>query len=159
MAKEIERKFLVTGDGWRTDAVGLTCLQGYVPSSTCTVRARIMGDKGYLTIKARDKGVTRTEFEYEIPLSDAELAGLQPPVLLDASFNLTGVTGRELYAVAHLPGAQFKRSYFCQQRIFFYDHILFSQVLSMLLKFPGYAACFWASGIFCGSLLFHQLKK
>jgi len=71
MAKEIERKFLVTGDGWRTDAVGLTCLQGYVPSSTCTVRARIMGDKGYLTIKARDKGVTRTEFEYEIPLSDA----------------------------------------------------------------------------------------
>lgn len=37
----------------------------------------------------------------------AELAGPQPPVLLDASFNLTGVTGRELYAVAHLPGAQF----------------------------------------------------
>jgi CYTH domain-containing protein len=71
MAKEIERKFLVKGDAWRTGAAGLVCRQGYIPASTCTVRARIMGDKGYLTLKARDQGITRTEFEYAIPLTDA----------------------------------------------------------------------------------------
>jgi len=71
MAKEIERKFLVTGNAWRTGAVGLNCRQGYIPASTCTIRARIMGDKGYLTLKARDQGITRTEFEYAIPLPDA----------------------------------------------------------------------------------------
>jgi len=71
MAKEIERKFLVTSDAWRSGVSGLVCRQGYIPASTCTVRARIMGDQGYLTLKARDQGITRTEFEYAIPLPDA----------------------------------------------------------------------------------------
>lgn len=71
MAKEIERKFLVEEESWREGAQGILCRQGYIPTQGCTVRARILGDAGYLTIKAHDQGITRTEFEYTIPISDA----------------------------------------------------------------------------------------
>jgi len=71
MAKEIERKFLVTGDAWRTGASGVVYRQGYIPARGCSVRVRSAGDTGYITIKARDQGITRTEFEYRIPKADA----------------------------------------------------------------------------------------
>jgi len=73
MGKEIERKFLVRGDGWRALAQPVRCRQGYlsiVPERT--VRVRAMGGKGYLTIKGVMTGVTRAEYEYEIPAADAE---------------------------------------------------------------------------------------
>lgn len=73
MAIEIERKFLVNGDQWRSLASGITYRQGYI----CTkkegvVRVRIVGDRGYLTIKGLSVGNSRAEFEYPIPVSDAQ---------------------------------------------------------------------------------------
>ena len=71
MAQEIERKFLVRGDSWRTLAKGTTYRQGYLNSvKERTVRIRTVGDKAFLTIKGLTVGATRTEYEYEIPMAD-----------------------------------------------------------------------------------------
>ncbi len=73
MATEIERKYLVKGDSWRSLAVGSTYRQGYIATrGSATVRVRIAGDKGYLTIKGPSVGYSRSEFEYLIPLEDAQ---------------------------------------------------------------------------------------
>ena len=73
MGKEIERKFLVKGDKWRSLGKGVLYRQGYIPTSGKeTVRVRIVGDTGYLTIKGATVGKARMEFEYPIPLQDAE---------------------------------------------------------------------------------------
>ena len=73
MAKEIERKFLVQGDAWRDLAAGHYYCQGYVPTQgISTVRVRIIGEQGYLTLKGPVKGISRSEFEYEIPVADAQ---------------------------------------------------------------------------------------
>ncbi len=73
MAIEIERKFLVVGDGWRSLVTGVPYSQGYISGAKGrTVRIRIAGDQGYLTIKGASEGISRLEFEYAIPLSDAE---------------------------------------------------------------------------------------
>lgn len=73
MGIEIERKFLVRGDAWREGARGTAFRQGYLSSAReRTVRVRTAGDRGFLTVKGPTSGVTRVEFEYEIPLADAE---------------------------------------------------------------------------------------
>lgn len=72
MAVEIERKFLVQ-EGWQPQKTGVRIAQGYLCSvPERTVRVRIKGEKGYLTVKGRNEGIRRAEFEYEIPLGDAE---------------------------------------------------------------------------------------
>ena len=72
MALEIERKFLVTGNDWQV-TIGVQFSQGYLNrDKSRTVRVRVAGNQGFLTIKGETKGATRTEFEYEIPVSDAE---------------------------------------------------------------------------------------
>jgi adenylate cyclase len=72
MATEIERKFLVNGAPWRNDP-GVRLTQGYLSrDKERTVRVRIAGDKAFLTIKGVPRGATRAEFEYAIPVSDAE---------------------------------------------------------------------------------------
>ncbi len=74
MGIEIERKFLVDGDDWKTVAgKGLGCKQGYLSAEQAgnTLRVRIMGEQAYLTIKGTTSGITRSEFEYEIPMPDA----------------------------------------------------------------------------------------
>ncbi len=72
MGKEIERKFLVSGDAWRELAEGTRYRQGYLSTvKERTVRVRTINAKGYLTVKGVSKGITRVEFEYEIPLADA----------------------------------------------------------------------------------------
>ena len=91
MGKEIERKFLVRDDTWRVEAdAGLHCAQGYLcVGPPVAVRVRIMGGKAMLNIKkavlstggeipGAIHAVERDEFEYPIPLDDAEalLAGL-----------------------------------------------------------------------------------
>jgi adenylate cyclase len=71
---EIERKFLVAGDGWRADAEHVLIRQGYLSLSADgerTVRVRVKGDAGFITIKSKPDGLTRDEFEYAIPLADA----------------------------------------------------------------------------------------
>lgn len=71
---EIERKFLVTNDTWKREVNGSTVIkQGYLNSTPeRTVRIRVRGEKGYLTIKGKNESLTRKEFEYEIPLKEAE---------------------------------------------------------------------------------------
>ena len=71
MAKEIERKFLVKEGSWR-HAQGTQYRQGYLNSvKERIVRVRTIDNKGYLTIKGITVGASRMEFEYEIPLQDA----------------------------------------------------------------------------------------
>jgi len=74
MPTEIERKFLVTGDSWRSTATGESYCQGYIATTAPghSVRVRIAGEKAYLTIKGPSNGLSRAEFEYAIPLGDAK---------------------------------------------------------------------------------------
>ena len=73
MATEIERKFLVRGDAWRT-VEGVPYLQGYLASAGgVTVRVRMAGPKGKLTIKGPSQGASRAEFEYDIPADEAQI--------------------------------------------------------------------------------------
>jgi len=72
MGIEIERKFLVVGDAWRVGE-GVPYAQGYLNRDVQrTVRVRIAGDRAFLTVKGASKGATRAEFEYPIPMQDAE---------------------------------------------------------------------------------------
>ena len=72
MATEIERKFLVTGTDWK-NGTGVAYCQGYLNrSKERTVRVRIAGAQAFLTIKGLAQGISRLEFEYAIPLADAE---------------------------------------------------------------------------------------
>ncbi|OYX70615.1 MAG: adenylate cyclase [Rhizobiales bacterium 32-66-11] len=74
MPVEVERKFLVTSDAWREDARGARFSQGYLCiGPECTVRIRRAGDQAFITVKGRTEGMSRPEFEYEIPLDHAEL--------------------------------------------------------------------------------------
>jgi adenylate cyclase len=81
MGIEIERKFRVTGDSWRLAADKVVRIaQGYLNDAAAvesgrqrsSVRVRIAGDQAFLNIKSRELGHTRQEFDYEIPLADAE---------------------------------------------------------------------------------------
>ncbi len=72
MAKEIERKFLVSGDAWRQLATGTHYRQGYLATvKERTVRIRTIDDKAFLTIKGVTEGFTRVEYEFEIPHAEA----------------------------------------------------------------------------------------
>jgi CYTH domain-containing protein len=72
MPTEIERKFLVTGSEWR-QAKGSHVRQGYLNrDKERTVRVRLAGEKAFLTIKGLSDGASRDEFEYEIPVTQAE---------------------------------------------------------------------------------------
>lgn len=74
MAIEIERKFLVRGDTWRSLGTGEVYRQGYIKTENgTTVRVRMAGERGYLTIKGKTVGARRAEFEYPIPLADAQI--------------------------------------------------------------------------------------
>jgi len=74
MATEIERKFLVIDDSWRGEVTKSSFYrQGYLANSDgASVRVRVADGKGYLNIKSMTLGVSRYEFEYVIPLADAE---------------------------------------------------------------------------------------
>ena len=73
--QEIEYKFLVDHSKWKQLDIGKPqrIVQGFITNTVDkVVRVRIKGKKGILTIKGKSEGITRTEFEYEIPLKDAE---------------------------------------------------------------------------------------
>lgn len=82
MGQEIERKYLVKQAEWRSHkkklqqqypGIGEKYCQGYIPTSNqTTVRLRIIGKRAYLTIKSKTTGYTRSEFEYPVPVEDAE---------------------------------------------------------------------------------------
>lgn len=72
MGIEIERKFLMKNDGWRGIGTPLTLKQGYLSSHPDRiVRVRIEGETAKLTVKGRVSGATRGEWEYPIPMEDA----------------------------------------------------------------------------------------
>jgi adenylate cyclase len=72
MPVEIERKYLVTGEGWRDAGAGIRYRQGYLSlRAGASVRVRASHDTGYLTIKGETSGATRAEYEYPIPLAHA----------------------------------------------------------------------------------------
>ena len=74
MAKEIERKFLVTDTSYIGRAESAVIIrQTYLSTNPdATVRLRIAGDKAWITVKGRNAGAVRDEWEYPIPVSDAE---------------------------------------------------------------------------------------
>lgn len=75
MPIEIERKFLVTGDAWRTEATKAIAMRhGYLAplGAAASVRVRVEGAVGKLNVKAAKVGMSRAEYEYEIPAADAE---------------------------------------------------------------------------------------
>ena len=82
MGTEIERKYLVDEEKWRSHkehlqsqflVQGQRYCQGYISTNNeTTVRVRIAGEQGYLTIKSKTVGHTRAEFEYPIPTQDAQ---------------------------------------------------------------------------------------
>lgn len=72
MPVEIERKFRVTGDGWRTADAGAHYRQGYLSMQAgASVRVRASDAQGWLTIKGETCGASRPEYEYLIPLAHA----------------------------------------------------------------------------------------
>ena len=76
MAIEIERKFLLKDDSWKIDGqgnkiMGTVFRQGYLKTEDTTVRVRLEGDRSKLTIKGKTVGMSRLEYEYDIPLCDA----------------------------------------------------------------------------------------
>jgi adenylate cyclase len=74
MAIEIEHKFLLTSEKWRDHVSRSAAMrQGYLTSnSNSSVRIRISGDKAWLNIKSAIAGNRRHEYEYEIPVHDAD---------------------------------------------------------------------------------------
>jgi adenylate cyclase len=73
MAEEIEKKFLLADNGWQGLAEGKAYCQGYLNSEKGrTVRVRIIGEQGFLTIKGPSDNGARLEFEYQIPVADAQ---------------------------------------------------------------------------------------
>lgn len=74
MEREIERKFLVRSTSCLDGMQGERIVQGYIAreAGAMTVRVRIRGERAVVTMKGSREGIARDEFEYPIPLSDAE---------------------------------------------------------------------------------------
>jgi len=73
MPLEIERKFLVKDETWQGPWRVWPIRQGYLTSADATtVRVRVSGPKGYLTVKHDRGGPVRAEYEYEVPVADAD---------------------------------------------------------------------------------------
>ena len=103
MAQEIERKFLVKDDSYKQLAYDSSRIQqGYICSARGrTVRVRIRGERGFLTIKgpSRDGGLSRYEWEKEIPLQEAEeLMLLCEPGMIDKTRYLVQ-SGKHVFEV------------------------------------------------------------
>ena len=106
---ETERKFLVVGE-FKSQSYNATRIQqGYIASNNGrTVRVRIRGEKGYLTIKGPSglKGITRYEFDTEIPLDDArELMEICEPGIIDKTrYLVKSPDGRHIWEIDEFYG-------------------------------------------------------
>lgn len=108
MPQEIERKFLVKGDEYKSQAYAHSrIVQGYICSARGrTVRVRIRGGRGYLTIKGASDavGMSRYEWEKEIPLAEAEeLMKLCEPGVIDKTRYLVQ-SGKHVFEVDEFYG-------------------------------------------------------
>ena len=106
--QEIERKFLVVGDGWRGRAPGVLYRQGYIArTQDRVVRVRVAGDKGFLTVKIRaGTGLSRAEFEYAVPFEEAQamLDSLAPGEIIEKR-RYTFSEGGDVWEVDEFLGA------------------------------------------------------
>lgn len=98
---EIERKFLVSGDFKSEVFNSERIMQGYLCSGTGrTVRVRVRGERGYLTIKGPAKGLTRFEWEKEIPVEEAkQLMELCEPGAIDKIRHLVRASDGHIWEV------------------------------------------------------------
>jgi len=107
MAQEIERKFLVTGSFTEMVTKSTRIVQGYLSSvPERTVRVRIKGDKGFVTVKGigSASGASRFEWETEITTTDAEqMLGICEPGVIDKIRHLV-VVGAHTYEVDEFHG-------------------------------------------------------
>lgn len=73
MGQEIERKFLVRGNGWQSDVRRtIRMRQGYLSEGiTNSVRVRMENDEAYINVKSSRDGINRLEFQYPVPPEDA----------------------------------------------------------------------------------------
>lgn len=97
MGTEIERKFLVILSSLDLSSPGTRVAQGYLCSAKQrTVRVRIIGDEGRLTVKGESRGISRREYEYPIPLADARemLDALCEPPLIEKTRHFVEHRGR-----------------------------------------------------------------
>lgn len=86
MQKEIERKFLIKNDDWKGKAKPILFRQGYIARTTDrTVRVRVADNQGFLTVKLRVGPISRHEYEYSIPLTEANelLNALEPTEIIE----------------------------------------------------------------------------
>lgn len=108
MGVEIERKFLVVSDAWRREAHGsLRIAQGYLANTArSSVRVRLAGEHATLSVKSMTRNLTRAEFEYPVPVADAEamLAGLCEGPQLQKVRHLVAV-GSHTFEVDEFEGA------------------------------------------------------
>ena len=97
MGVEVERKFLVVDDSWRAEVIKATrIVQGYLArTGRVTLRVRIKGEAGFVTIKGETRGISRSEFEYPVPVDDARamLDGLADGPVVDKVRHLVPVGG------------------------------------------------------------------
>jgi len=96
MGTEIERKFLVADPSIVDGVAGTVLRQGYLSRvAERTVRVRHAGDRAFVTVKGRNTGPTRSEWEWEIPVDDAEamLAICDGPII-DKTRHLIEYAGR-----------------------------------------------------------------
>ena len=84
MAVEIERRFVVIGDAWRGLAPACNTARVIYRWKRRTVRVRVVGDQAWLTLKSNISNVSRHEFEYPVPLADAQtIMGAMCPMVVD----------------------------------------------------------------------------
>jgi adenylate cyclase len=107
MAQEIERKFLVTGDFKSHAAKQTRIIQGYLSSvPDRTVRVRVKGDKGFITVKGigNNSGASRYEWEKEIPVSEVQelLKICEPGVIDKTRYNV--IVGKHTFEVDEFYG-------------------------------------------------------
>ena len=105
---EIERKFLVLSDHFKNEAVSsIFIAQGFLTTEPQrTVRVRIKGEQGYITVKgmSNSSGTSRREWEFEIPRGEAlDLLGLCPSILEKNRFEVP--CGQHIYEVDEFLGA------------------------------------------------------
>jgi CYTH domain-containing protein len=107
---EIERKFLVIDDAWHDGQPGQRFCQGYIAQRDgVTVRVRRAGPRAFVTIKGEANGIVRPEFEYEVPVDEAEqmLAGLcRRPLIEKTRYEvcITATFGKSMCSAARMPG-------------------------------------------------------
>lgn len=98
MAYEIERKFLVTDTTFESMATSSTrIVQAYLSDNPdCTVRVRIRASKAYITVKSRNVGAIRHEWEYEVPVAEAEeIARIAPAGHIDKTRYIVPYAGHD----------------------------------------------------------------